>query len=224
MLKAQKQAAHEAEKAQIEAQALIEYQACIAPVTQGWQEANDAWTAYVQAENAKGHDGQGAALKAFFLKFAAIEPLVASVRGNEEVVANLAARLEALTAEVKAFSWDKFCSRCGSVVDMITPKNGKPAFTPKLCGTCFRAEPGDTVAEIKIKHHKVAKPGSAQKRHKGVAKKAKGKLSAKDEAKNAELLAEAAGIAHQGKPNTKQPQKAKKASTKTKTKKQGLGS
>lgn len=107
---------------------------------------------------------------------------------------------------------------------MITPKNGKPAFTPKLCGTCFRAEPaGDIVAEAKVKHHKVAKPGSAQKRHKGVAKKVKG-LSKKDEDKNAELLAEAAGIAHQGKPNTKQPAKTKKAGTKTKTKKQGLGS
>lgn len=103
-MKARKQVVREAEKAEAEAQALIEYQKCIAPVTQGWQEANDAWTAYVRAENAKGHDGQAAALKGFFLKFAEIEPLVANVRGNDDVVANLAARLVALTAEVKAFN------------------------------------------------------------------------------------------------------------------------
>lgn len=80
----------------------------------------------------------------------------------------------------------------------------------------------DVVAEAKPQKRRVAKPGSASKRHKGGAKRVKGELSPKDKAKNAELLIEAQESAHAGKPGIKGPAREKKAATKTKTKK-GLG-
>ena len=47
----------------------------------------------------------------------------------------------------------------------------------------------DVVAEAKPQKRRVAKSGSASKRHKGGVKKIKGELSSKDKAKNAKILA-----------------------------------
>lgn len=195
--------ADEATQAAKKAQALAEYNALIAPVGNGWKAANEAWMKYVQVEKTKGHNGQKAISNAFWSEFAHVESMVLKPRGTEEFVAELVAKLDDLTFRVGNFVWDYWCASCGTPTEEIVPRNGKPAFVPKLCGTCFRAEPSDAVSEAKPAKRRVAKPGSASKRHKGGAKKVKGKLSAKDEAKNAKLMAEAVGIAHQGKPKTK---------------------
>ncbi len=84
----------------------------------------------------------------------------------------------------------------------------------KIGHNCYVAQK-DTPSETKPAKHHVAKPGSASKRHKG-AKKVKGVLSAKDQAVNAERLDEAAGIAHMGKPNTRQAPREKKSKGKKK--------
>lgn len=213
--------ADEAAQAVKKAQALAEYEALVAPVVDGWKAANEAWTKYVQAENAKGHNGQKAVTNTFWSEFARFEVLVLKPRGTEEAVSDLASQLEDLIFRVGNFVWDHWCITCGAPVDEINIVGKKP-FWPKLCGTCFR-KPADELPEAKPRKRLVKKPGSAGARHKGVAKKAKGKLSAKDEAKNAELLAEASEIVHKDKPNMKGPARERKAGTKTK-KNKGIGS
>jgi len=116
--------------------ALAEYEALIAPAMEGWKAANDAWMKYVQAENAKGHNGQKAAAGEFWSDFAHLEPLVLKPRGTEEVVAELVAKLEDLTFRVRNFVWSHWCTTCGAPVDEINIVGKKP-FWPKLCGTCF---------------------------------------------------------------------------------------
>lgn len=200
-LDARQWVAEEAARATKKAQALAEYNKLMVPIEESWKAANEAWTKYVQAENAKGHNGQKAVANAFWSEFAQLEPLALKPRGSAGFVSDLAAKLEDLTFRIGNFVWDHWCATCGAPVDEIVIPGKKP-FWPKQCGACFRSQPaGDVLSEAKPKHH-VAKPGSARKRHKGAAKKAKG-LSAKDEAVNAKLLAEAAGVAHQGKPNIK---------------------
>lgn len=215
--------ADEATQAAKKAQALAEYNALIAPVGNGWKAANEAWVKYVQAEKAKGHNGQLALAREgnFFAEFVRFEALVANIKADPEAVSALVVELTDLTFAVQNFVWTKWCPTCGDPVEKFVPKNGE-------CGNCFRSHStDDSVAEVKPAKRRVAKPGSASKRHKGGAKKVKGKLSAKDEAKNAKLMAEAVGIAHQGKPNTKQPSRTvlagKKVGTKTK-KNKGIGS
>jgi hypothetical protein len=181
--------ADEAIQAAKKAQALAEYNALVAPAIEGWKAANDAWMKYVQAEKKNGHNGQKAIAGEFWFDFVHFEPLVLKPRGTKEAVAELVAQLEDLIFRVGNFVWDHWCTTCGAPVDEINIVGKKP-FWPKQCGTCFRAEPDESVKEAKpaAKRH-VKKPGSAKARHKSGAKKAKGELSPKDKAKNAKILA-----------------------------------
>ena len=189
---ARKWVTYEVAQAAKKVQALAEDEALVAPVVDGWKAANEAWTMYVQAEKAKGHNGQKAIAGEFWSDFAHFEPLVLKPRGTKEAVAELVAKLEDLTFRAGNFVHAKWCA-CGAPLYEIIPHDGdKKPFMPKLCGTCFRSEPDESVKEAKsaAKRH-VKKPGSAKARHKGGAKKAKGELSPKDKAKNAKLLTEA---------------------------------
>lgn len=150
-LDARQWVADEAARAAKKAQALAEYNALIAPVVDGWKAANDAWTKFVQAENAKGHNGQKAVANAFWSEFAQIEPKVLMPRGTEEFVSELAAKLDDLTFRVGNFVWDHWCTTCGAPVDEIVIPGKKP-FWPKQCGPCFHKPTGqDSVVKKSVK-------------------------------------------------------------------------
>lgn len=229
---ARKWVEQEAVKAQAQVEDKARFVELVARIANAWEEAQDAWLQRATGLSVDGHKGHLAVAKApfegkpMFIVFASLEARIERMSSkSNDSVEGLLKELDAVTQAVLAFQHTTWCVGCGTPTEEIMPRNGKPAFVPKLCGSCFRSQPaGDVVSEAKPAKHRVAKPGSASKRHKGGVKKVKGKLSAKDEAKNAKLLAEVAGVTHQDKPNTRQPAKAKKVGTKTKTKKQGLGS
>jgi len=159
------------------------------PVRVAWQGALDAWTKWVQAENAKGHKGQEAMCRAQILDerpaycvYAQAEARISNLWPDGECdIEPLLADLEKLTFAISNYAPAGWC-HCGTPVEMITPKGeGKKAFLPKLCKVCYTTEPEPKVAPKKASAPK--KPAAPQQNPEAL----KAAKRARHEAKQAKL-------------------------------------
>ncbi|TRZ51056.1 hypothetical protein D4S03_05750 [bacterium] len=173
----------------LEAREYGRFEKAMGPVQVAWADAQLAWIDRVRAENAKSHKGQLAIARAFFTRFAGVETRITILwEDGPKAMEQVLDDLENLTYEVANFCQPGWCNECGAPVWEITPKNGKPPFTPKLCQTCFKKAPDEgAVDEPK---RKVKKPGSAAKR--GQNRGSKGRAKTDGEKKRAKVAAKAA--------------------------------
>jgi len=152
-------------------------------VNPAWAEAQKAWVDWVEAENAKGHQGKLAMEKAFTKTFIEMSGRIATSRLWQEgpdAVHGVIADLESLTFEVTNFN-QKWC-HCGEPI----PDDWK------VCRVHYVRKPAASNTPPELPKRKVKKPGSAQRRHTDGSTGGKGRPSADGTNKRAKKAEKAA--------------------------------
>ncbi|HBC44778.1 MAG: hypothetical protein UX01_C0018G0013 [Candidatus Collierbacteria bacterium GW2011_GWB2_45_17] len=141
---ARQHVAFEAEQAKIKADAKALFDEMMAPVSVAWMEAQSAWYLRAKDLSVDGHQGQLAVARApfggkpMFVVFASLEARIERMSPqSKDTIEGLLKELDAVESAVLSFQQSSWCATCGAPTEEIVPKNGKPAFVPKLCGTCF---------------------------------------------------------------------------------------